>query len=211
MASLDSLRFRLVTATIFVLVVVSASIAQSFRWDWRQSRELTADQSLRNASLTRLEKKSLAATIAGKLRPEMDDHPGIQSEMELQEAALNTRILVTDLNRDGQPEVVAQGMAGCGATGNCPFWVFQKVSSGYMLLLDGFGQTFTLQPNYTNGFRDIVVGTHDSAFESGLTVYRYDHGNYHDVSCYSASWVAEDDPSHRLAEPRIIPCGNHSN
>jgi hypothetical protein len=211
MALSDSLHFRLVGAIVLVLVANSATMAQSFKWNWRQSRELSADRALRNSNLTSREKKSLAVIIADALRPEMAEDPEIQSEAELQEAALNTRILVTDLNRDRHPEVVAQGMAGCGATGNCPFWVFQKVDDTYKLLLDGYGQTFTLQPNYTMGFPDIVIGTRDSASEVGLTLYRYDHGNYHDVSCYDATWTAEDNPSRRLAEPHIIPCRNQSN
>ena len=100
----------------------------------------------------------------------------IESETALQKAALNTRVKMIDLNGDGVPEVVAQGMVNCSPTGNCPFWVFQKTVRGYKLLVESYGQTFTVQKTSTNGFRDIVVSMHSSAKESGLTNYRYKDG-----------------------------------
>jgi hypothetical protein len=57
-----------------------------------------------------------------------------------------------DLNGDGLPEVVAQGMIGCGATGNCPFGVLRKAKQGYELILKGEAQTFTIQKSNSNGF-----------------------------------------------------------
>jgi hypothetical protein len=90
--------------------------------------------------------------------------------------------------------------------GNCPFWVFRRINGAYKLLLDGIGQTFTLQQSYTNGFRDIVVAMHGSAFESMLTLYRYEGGSYHDRECYIASLLDRDDASRQLEQPRISPC-----
>ena len=155
---------------LLVLLAALACIAESFQWNWREAQELKADQSLRNAAITKEERQSLAKAIADRLRPDMADLE-ITSEKQLQEFALNTRIKKTDLNGDGYPEVIAQGMSGCSPTGNCPFWVFQRMTHGYKLLLDGFGQTFTVQHNRANGYKDIVVAMHGSAFDSGLTLY----------------------------------------
>ncbi|MGH9560667.1 MAG: hypothetical protein ACRD3S_04360, partial [Terracidiphilus sp.] len=173
--------------------------ARKFHWDWQNWQELIASQSLRNTKMSRPDRAAITRAIEARIRPEMPDL-GIQSEEQLAKAALDTRIKLIDLNQDRVPEVVAQGMADCSATGNCSFWIFQKTSHGYKLLLNGFGQTFTIQEASTNGFRDIVVAEHDSAFESGLTVYRYRGGKYEEAACYDAKF-SEDSK-----EPRVAPC-----
>ena len=178
---------------------------QDFHWNWRDWQELDAQESLRNAKLPNLERQAIAAAIAAQLRPIMSDLD-IESESQLGKAALDTRIKMIDLNNDGIPEAVTQGMVDCSPTGNCPFWVFQKRARGYMLLIKSYGQTFTVQNTATNGFRDIVVSMHASATESGLTDFRYKNGSYHDVGCYDASWTAlEGDTVRELKEPDIAP------
>jgi len=180
-------RFRVVIATIIAFVAWSPCGAQSFNWDW-QKAQIVPNQPLSDASLSEPEKAALAAAIAKEISHQ-DDTRGPQKEPK--EAALETRVLITDLNRDGRPEIIAQGEVGCSADGNCPLWVFRKVTGTYKLLLDGVGQTFTLQQSYTNGFRDIVVAMHGSAFDSTLTVYRYQNGSTMIESALSLlGWLA---------------------
>ncbi len=194
------------------LCVVGAARCQmptnppKFHWNWRDSQELNANQSLRNAKLSQHEKRAIAKALADQFRPVMTDLE-INSEEQLQKAALDTRIKLIDLNDDGIPEVVAQGMAGCSPTGNCSFWIFQRSPKGYRLLLEGEAQSFTIQPTSTEGFRDIVLSMHGSATDSGLTEYWYMDGTYRDVGCYDASWIVfEGDERRELKEPRITPC-----
>jgi hypothetical protein len=218
------------TRTILAIVLVSAlflqehavkgsnavsqsqkvSATEHFHWNWKGSQELYAEQSLRKAKLAYEQRTAIASAIADLLRPMMSDLE-IKSEGELQRAALDTRVKTIDLNGDGVPEVVAQGMVDCSPTGNCPFWIFRKTLRGYKLLIESYGQTFTIQSTSTNGFRDIVVSMHGSATESGLTDFRYKGGSYHDVGCYGASWtVLEADTVRELKEPLITPnpCGD---
>lgn len=148
----------------------------------------------------------IAAAISSQLRPQMDDFE-INSEDQLRRAALDTRIKMVDLNHAGILEVLAQSTVGCGATGNCEFWIFQKSRDGYRLLLAGEAQTFTIQKSRTNGFSDIVLGMHGSATETGLTVYRYEGGVYQEVGCYLASWtILEGEEVRQLKEPLITAC-----
>jgi hypothetical protein len=179
-----------------------------FKWDWREKQKLERDQSLRNAELAGSERKAIASSISAQLRPNMADLE-IGSDQQLWKAALDTRIKMIDLNGDGIPEVIAQGIVGCSATGNCPFWILQKAQGGYRLLLEGQAQTFTVQKTRTNGFLDIVLGRHASATDSILTDNRYMRGVYEGVACYDASWtVLENDKVRELQEPSITPC-NH--
>jgi hypothetical protein len=137
---------------------------------------------------------------------------GLQSEADLQKAVLDTRVKMIDLNADGVPEIIAQGMVNCGATGNCPFWVFRKSKSGYELLLEGEGQTFTVQAVGASGFRDIVLSRHGSYSSGDLIHYQYQEGAYREAGCYEYNWtLLEGDKVRELKEPRVNPCGNPNN
>jgi hypothetical protein len=187
-----------------------ASANPDFHWDWKGWRELSPEQSLRKAKLAGQQKKAIASAIADEIRPMMSDLE-IQSESELKKAALDTRVKMIDLNGDGVPEVVAQGMVNCGATGNCPFWVFRKARSGYGLLLEGEAQTFTIQTFRSNEFRDIVLARHGSYDSGDLAHYVYRKDSYHEVGCYDYSWtVPEGDKVRELKEPRITPCSERN-
>lgn len=182
------------------------SVDPDFHWNWRDWQELSAEQSLQKAKLTSQQKKAIATAIAGEIRPMMSDLE-IQSESDLQKAALGTRVKLIDLNGDGVPEVVAQGMVNCGATGNCPFWVLRKAKSGYELILEGEAQTFTVQKSVLNEFRDIVLATHGSYDSGDLAHYAYRNGSYHEAGWYNYDWtVLEGDKVRKLKEPRLTPC-----
>jgi len=190
-----------------------------FQWDWKHSRELPAEKSLRKAKIPSTQKKAIAQAIGNYLRPiclgpekscvavPASSTGEITSDAELQLAVLDTRVALIDLNHDGVPEVVAQGMLNCGATGNCPFWIFQKTKAGYELLLDGEAQMFTVQKSKPNGFCEIVLSTHGSSSSGSLVNYRYVEGVYQEAGCYYYDWTElENDKVRELKAPRITPC-----
>jgi len=188
---------------------VSQATARStkFQWDWRDARELKADQVLRNANLAKRGAEIIAAAILSELRqnpPELEN----ETDTALRQIAMNTRIEMTDLNHDQVPEVIAQptGDAECSPTGNCPFWIFQKADNHYRTILRGDAQTFTVQKTTADGFADIVLAVHDSATESGLALYRYRSGVYRSAACYDASWTAKEDPDRLLQAPLVTAC-----
>ncbi len=186
--------------------------AALFHWDYKQAQELFSQQSVsKSKDLSPQERAALTSAIAAQLRPHMTDLE-IGSERELREVAAATRIKLIDLDGDGIPEIMAQEIglkAGCGATGNCPFWIFQRSKSGYSVLLHRQAQTFTIQPTKTNGFHDLVLGLHTSATEAELTEYRFDGVAYRRAACYDANWtyLGKDGEYHDLKEPRITTCG----
>ena len=208
--------------TSFVSVVPQSDqqpVSAHFQWNWKDSRELAAEQSLRKAKFPYTQRKAIAQAIGDHLRPicfgpekscvavPASSIGEITSEAELQEAVLDTRIALIDPNDDGVPEVVAQGMLNCGATGNCPFWIFRKAKLGYELLLDGEAQTFTIQKSKTSGFHDVVLSTHGSSSSGSLVDYQYGEGVYQEAGCYYYEWtVLENDKVRELKAPRITPC-----
>jgi hypothetical protein len=193
-------------AMAFVAGTSQLSETKSFQWNWRHGQELSAEQSLRKAKVTEEQRKAIAGAIADQIRPMMADL-SIESETDLLKAALDTRVKLIDLSADGVREVVAQGMVNCGATGNCPFWVWRKGKGKYELLLEGYAQTFTIQESVTNGFYDIVLSTHGSSSSGDLKVYRYHDGAYQEAGCYDYDWdVVEGEKVRELTEPRLTPC-----
>jgi hypothetical protein len=193
--------------------VLSASLfmgAESFRWEWRESEYLK--ETLREAKLTDAERTAIAKAIANQLGPYVPDmkYMGIDSEQQLKDAILDTRVEMVDLNGDDVAEVIAQGTAkeGCSPTGNCPFWVFQKSGREYRLLVSLPAiQTFQIQRSRSDGFRDIVVEMHGSATQRTLRLLRYSRSKYHEAGCYHANWsVLEGDTVRDLKEPRLTPC-----
>jgi hypothetical protein len=209
-ALVSSLFFQKQTVKALPTESQKASNNPGFHWKWKDSQELSAEQSLRKAQLPNQQKNAIASAIADEIRPMMADLE-IQSEPELQKAALDTRVKMIDLNSDGVPEVVAQGMVNCGATGNCPFWVFRKAKYGYELFLEGEANTFTIQTSSSNEFRDIVLARHGSYDSGDLAHYVYQKGSYHHAGCYDYDWsVLEGDKVRELNEPRLTPCSERN-
>jgi hypothetical protein len=181
----------------------------TFPWDSQKSEELNRASSLRAAIIPEADRTAIAKAVAIRLGPDMADMESATGKKP-EDIILDTRIKMVDLNGDGIPEVIAQ-IAGdyiCSPTGNCPFLIFQKTEGGYKRILHKeFVQTFTIQPNRTNGYNDIITGQHGGAADSGLTLFRYSKGVYHKAGCEDASWRSADgDTDNELKEPRLTPC-----
>lgn len=176
---------------------------QKFYWDWRHAQEIPIANSLRVAKMSKSDKAAIAGTIEAQFRSIMSDFD--LSNAHLMKLVYDTRIEMVDLNGDGTPEVIAQGMGwqDCGAVGNCSFWVFQKKRRGYRLLLNGGAKTFLIQSKITNGFKEIISASHDSAAESDLVVYHYEGGAYKAIACYDANFAPH--VTSVLKEPEITP------
>jgi hypothetical protein len=218
-----------VIGIVFVLVMVvcaqgqnlapQAPMSRHFYWSARKAHELDYKKTIRNTpDLDPDERALLLKTVVALIRPFMADLE-ISSERELRKIASDTRVELVDLNGDGTPEVITQAFgikSGCGATGNCPIWIFIKTANGYKLLLDtrdkdGIGgvELITVEESRTNGFSDLVLAAHDSASEKSLLVYRYKDGLYRDSACYDANWQSWSGELHYLKQPVITKCSQH--
>ena len=128
--------------------------------------------------------------------------------------SLNIRLVAdrVDLNHDGVPELVVRGQGGyiCGASW-CPYWIYRRTSTGYERLLDA-GNIEVLEPltTVTHGYRDVKTWMHGSAFESSLTIYKFDGRQYRAVYCADYLYTYQDSRGewHETKRPRITqePC-----
>lgn len=188
-----------------LLIVVSAGQQPpakrrpGFQWNWKESQE-ASDTVRASKGISPAERTMLLNALAARFKGD----PNPKNE------AADTRVRLVDLNGDGVPEVISQASGDiCSPTGNCPFWVFQKTGTRYMLILEnGAVQDFTIQPTQTNGYFDLVLGMHGSATEQGLFVYQFRGGRYRRTGCYDANWtyLAKDGEYHHLKQPRVTAC-----
>ena len=181
--------------------------SEPFQWNDSDSRELGPEDALgKTRAVSAGEREALVALIEKKLTDNSDSRV---SKEQVRQMSSETRILVTKLG--GKSNVIAQAVgedSGCSPTGNCPIWVFEKTPSGYRVILDAQAiQTFTIQHSRTNGYLDLVLGQHGSAFERELHVYRFQNGSYWEAACYDANWQrAVGDDVQELKKPDITPC-----
>ncbi len=190
---------RLALALIFATTLVAHSQST-----YIEPVELRREQSLRNAKLTKQKRQALARAIVKQIRDEIGE-PKIDG---LEESALDTSVMLVDLDGDKNPEIVAQAMREeiCSPTGNCSFWVFREDHGEYKLILKGMAQLFRIYRSRTNHFRDIGLGTHGSAYYGGWHFYRFSGSRYTATKCWGEIY-GDSDHDKPYSKPKIEPCG----
>jgi hypothetical protein len=88
------------------------------------------------------------------------------------------------------------------------FWIYGRTSTGYERLL-GDESIQSLEPlaTVTHGYRDVRTWMHGSAWDFGVTLYKFDGRRYRAARCalYSYSYLDSHDERHELKRPRITP------
>ena len=122
------------------------------------------------------------------------------------------RLKLLDLNGDQIPEVIAQATSHfwCGATGNCSVWIFSKSGKTYKSILGKEDINsylgFTVSPQRSNGYVDLVFNQHESAYQQDLFLFKFREGKYRASDCREADWKVPGDEDTTAKEPRITPC-----
>jgi hypothetical protein len=91
--------------------------------------------------------------------------------------------------------VLVEAGPGClrgGQGANGSMWIVE-LNRGRVIVLaspaGGFeGYIYSVPVTANKGYRDIVVGWHDSAFEAGLMYFRFDGSQYRKLSQATARW-----------------------
>jgi hypothetical protein len=190
-----------------------------FYWSEAKAHELDYKQTIATAKeLSPKERADLLLLVLNRFLHPVNEHDKGMfediSEKEMRKLAANTRIEFVDLNGDGENEIVAQGngLGPCGATGNCIVLVLRATTDGWKIVLDtraklgGGVEKIRVLETSTNGFRDIVLATHDSATERTAFVLRYDNEQYRERECYVINWWTFTGGFHQLAQPEIGHC-----
>lgn len=187
-----------------------------FRWSETQAHELDYGSTIRNSPQISLpDKQALIKVLVRQLKRD-DSLVEDLTEGQVQTLAEETRIEFVDLNGDGKPEIIAEAnsLGPCGGTGDCIFWIFEQTADGPKLLLntnDRSPVTFEkilVRPWSTNGYRDIVLGSHSDASSRNLVWFKFLRGAYRIHACYYSTRLGEDGQT--LHTPAIWPvkCSN---
>ena len=153
------------------------------------------------SALQRSDRRLVLKTLEEELRGDIANETGALATL-----SGDLRFKRVDLDGDGVPELVLQGMGPtwCGATGNCAFWILRKFGGGFVEIFDsGPGQSIFLQPTRSKGWKDFVLSTHDTATRSIRDFYRFNGTRYERSSCYAFEW---DEKQPRSQVPSITPC-----
>ena len=194
--------------------------AKHFYWSETNAHELDYEHTIATAKdLSQQERKDLLTFVLDRFHHPVNAHDEEMfediSDDQMRKLAADTRIESVDLNGNGKKEIIAQGngLGPCGGTGNCIVLVLQSTDAGWRTLLDsragklgGGFEKIRVLGSTSNGFRDIVLASHDSADERTAILYRYDKGQYLEYQCYHINWSTFAGGYHRLSEPQTGPC-----
>jgi hypothetical protein len=126
--------------------------ALNSRDDWKQTAttvDLDANTyALADAPLTNDERTQIFQVIA--------NFAVAQKQEEKPETLMGARVGPIGLAEDGSQQVLVQGPyeAFCGASGNCPMWIFIRSNGQLRLALEMFGNAVILRGTSSRGFRD---------------------------------------------------------
>jgi hypothetical protein len=115
-----------------------------------------------------------------------------------------------DLNGDGKNEFLVRGddIGFCGATGNCDFWIYRKISKKYQRILTGYSYLdgrdilSQIKKSKTNKFKDILLEVRIQRNAHAYRLYKFDGKIYKEKSCNINQWN-ELNPEEKT---KIISC-----
>jgi hypothetical protein len=171
----------------------------SARDDWRQpslNLEYQLDHTLANAPFT-AEERSRVLQVLEKFT--VEEKRPIDREI-----LMSARVGSIGLADDGSQQILVQGpySAFCGASGNCPMWIFTVDHTGqFNLALEMSGSAIILRNNSRGGFRDFAASSDLGAYERYISVYGWSDSKYEQVDCYTAT-----SDSDRSSLPIIADC-----
>lgn len=148
----------------------------------------------------------LPKDILAKLRPPADLADPCDRE---ESAKIDAYRVVLNFRRPAVAIVVwGKGICYCGATGNCQFWVFVTEHGKHRLVLEtDMVRDFGFLKAKTNGYRDLVVWSHDSAFRSPARLFQFNGKEYLEECGWQEDYEFQELPngtSVQVGGPKIV-------
>jgi hypothetical protein len=101
-----------------------------------------------------------------------------------------------------------KGFCYCGATGNCRFWVFVTDHGKHRPVLEtDMVRDFGFLKAKANGYRDLVVWSHDSAMRSPARLFRFNGKEYLEECGWQEEYEFQEVPngtSVQVGGPKIV-------
>lgn len=119
------------------------------------------------------------------------------------------RIKRVNLGPDGKSGLAVQGagLCMCSPTGNCALWIVAERPAGLAAVLQTWGiQSFAIQKTTSHGHFDVVLASHDSAWASDLSLYRFTGSYYRRSACAVMSYQGDHFRTRKEPEITPVPC-----
>lgn len=119
--------------------------------------------------------------------------------------------IISFLDLDGKSNDALAVQESCAAVGNCEFELFKKSGETYQKLLSAeMVQTIKVLKTKTNGYFDLELKTHNSAYDSYHRIYAFDGKSYRRKKCRFETYQILDAKGNavELQNPKITNgCG----
>ncbi|MGA7410073.1 MAG: hypothetical protein WBW33_06270 [Bryobacteraceae bacterium] len=194
---------------IALVLIQGCVIGQRVRDDWKvgfKAAELRPrlETTLEKALLTKPQHADILAALADKTFTDSYSSEELpEAKRQLEKTSLGMHVA-----GDRASFFVLEGAPGelrCGATGNCPIWVFLRRGTAVTLVLESKVWGLILRNETSHGLPDLVTNGHQSAREGFYLVYRFDGSKYHQSDCYIAHYGDDGDPK----PIRMTDCGQN--
>jgi hypothetical protein len=169
-------------AMLWLLAICGMTRAQSV-WPLTKLQELSGEDRITRSNLTQEEKTALRSALNPAFNKFVKEDPTFIPS----ETFNNLRVRQISLQDHSANSYFVQpsGYILCGATGNCPIWIFDHEM--HLLLRLNMVQSFVVTDQSSHGLFDVVVASHSSATEHGLRRLRFDGSRYRLIQCANVS------------------------
>jgi hypothetical protein len=174
-------------ALFFCLSAFAISGDDPLRWNSEHLHQLSYSKTLASVSDKTVDMPLFRAAIQKALAFWLDLSIEFPRKLTLEEVISSCRVELAELDPNAPRDVIVQAstmQGGCGATGNCPLWIFRRSTAGYKLLLQSQGDRIKILPADPRYGADIVVSFREGGSEQILRVYRLSSGQYRQRACY---------------------------
>jgi hypothetical protein len=192
---------------LFVSLCATALAAQHPRDSWKLKTYAETSLSLADAPLASSERAQIyrvvdEATIRYSVRDAQND--------KQREVVMKSLVGSISLALNGSEQVFVRGPnAFCGATGNCPIWIFLRQDGQLRPVLETLSNGLSVQKTSSKGFHDIATGQQYGALDTEYRDYRWSGAEYKQVDCYWTKYPRPDEPggsSNGAQRPVIAEC-----
>jgi hypothetical protein len=177
---------------VLALLLLPASLcAQAVNWHGVDTNIHKLAPTLRPASVTPREQKAIVAHLERHGPHEIGDCV-VDPELDRRPQFLKAPL--------GQPGILYV-VSACNTSANGELWLVRIVQGQPRTLANFWGWGLEAQPQISHGLHDFVIGSHMSAFETGLDWYRFDGKRYRSIST-AVAYSPDEEGGKRMAEAR---------
>lgn len=178
------------TIPILILSVFAVTVSAA---ELPRAQTILVNKMSKEAGISLAERRQIVSSLASD--PDADWEQDRASELRYFRVSLS-------VHRTDGILVSSHASQDCGATGNCPVWLFKSGGGRVKLILsNAFADRIGIQNSTNHGLRNLVLWANQSAQTSEVDVFTFDGERYLRSRCYQAK---EDGIS--PGEVRLIEC-----